>query len=442
MQDRIEKAIRLKQILVNFIYDAEDEIAVALETYALEKSKKNSYGIKQQNLTVDLFITDGQVKEQTPLEIFLATSPDLTPEEKHLIQQWQNNFIGLFEIKAIENDYYQLMNWLTGKEYQVYGHSQLLTQETKRWQPREIILAIIAPLAGSKWFFFSDRIIKGKLSQPKLAIAIGEFRDHYPDFLYADAPDLLAEAWSSVEVYHQEFIDFFSSAQITLPGYKLNQKIAELQQIISAKKLELAGIDSNQSLSEIIAASDSNEAEFTETAANLGIETQTIEQIIKNKSKLSMVTPKVDLPPDIKQAESVTVYSHPQWGQMFLPNFNKFMAILKASELTESDRAIGLKLIEKYIQQPEANYYVWQQLKQTYPSNLKILLQAYTNNPNFNLDDDLANLIGQNHKHIAPKLPAIASVPLHLNNLFESAVAQVQKHKSKHKTKKRKKGFA
>jgi hypothetical protein len=36
----LERGIELKQALVDFVYDAEDEIAVALETYVAEKGKK------------------------------------------------------------------------------------------------------------------------------------------------------------------------------------------------------------------------------------------------------------------------------------------------------------------------------------------------------------------------------------------------------------------
>ena len=439
MSDNIEKAIELKQKLVNFVYDSEDEIAVALEEYAAEKGKKNSYGIKQQNLTVDLFVTDGKIQNRTPLDIFINSAADLNSQEKNVIELWHKNFIGLFEIKVIEHNYYLLMNWLTAKTYKVYGHSGIPDKEAKRWQPGEIILSIIAPVNDNEWFFFSDRIIKGKLSQPKLAVAIGEFRDNYPDFLYADAPELLNEAWESVAVYHQEFVDYFGSDRLTLPGYKLNQQIAELQQKMSDKKLKEAGIDSDKSLSEILSASGADEAKFTETAKDLGVETETIDKIIKNKNKLSMVTPKVDLPPEIKNAENVTVFSHPQWGQIFLPNFNKFTDFLSNKNSTEISTEESL-LIRKYLETPDANYYVWQQLNQQY-NHLEGVLKSFTNNPDFNIDTDLDNLLLKYDKSSTPELPAIASVPIHLNNLFEAAVAQVQKGKSKTKTKKKKKGF-
>lgn len=431
----LERALELKENLIDFVYDASGAIAVALETFAADKAKKNSYGIKQQNLTVDLFLTQGQVEDRTPIELFLEQG-NLDPTDKSLVEQWQRNFIGLFEIKTIKDDSYELMNWLTAKTYQVRGHSALSDKETSRWQPGEIILTILAPINEREWFFFSDRVIKGRLSQPKLAVAVGEFRDNYPESLYADAPELLAQAWSSVAVYHHEFVDYMGSDRLTLPGYKLNQKIGELQQIMSQKKLAEAGIDDSKSLSELIEETGQTEAEFTEAATELGADAEAVANIMQNKNK-SMVTPKVDLPPEIKQAESVTVFSHPKWGQMFLPTYEKFTALLAAEnpELENSQ-----PLIRKYLEQPEANYYVWQQLKREAPQALEKLLASYLEQPNFDLKSDLDRLLLKYDKPSTPELPSIASVPIHLNDLFETAVAQVQKTKSKSK-KKKKKGF-
>jgi hypothetical protein len=433
----LARALELKENLVNFVYDDEGAIAVALENYAAQKGKKNSYGIKQQNLAVDLFLTQGKVGEQTPLNLFIQQAQNLASTDTSIIQHWQKNFIGLFEIQAIEVDYYCLMNWLTAKTYKVYGHGLMSEKETARWQPGEIILCIIAPTNQTEWFFFSDRIIKGRLSQPKLAVAIGEFRDNYLESLYADAPELLEQAWSSVAVYHQEFVDYLGSDRLTLPGYKLNQKIGELQAVMSQKKLVEAGIDDSKSLEELLQESGQTESEFTAAATDLGADAQAVAKMMKNKPT-SMVTPKVDLPPEIKQAGSVTVYSEAKWGQMFLPNYEKFTSLLAQAHPETAENS--QPLIRKYLEQPQANYYVWQQLKQEYPESLEKLLQNYLDNPDFKLETDLERLLQEYNKPTTPELPAIASVPIHLNNLFEAAVAQVQKSKSKTK-KKKKTGF-
>ncbi|RMF26656.1 MAG: hypothetical protein D6756_03310, partial [Cyanobacteria bacterium J083] len=72
---------------------------------------------------------------------------------------------------------------------------------------------------------------------------------------------------------------------------------------------------------------------------------------------------------------------------------------------------------------------------------LEHLLQKYLEQNDFNLAADLDRLLLKYDKSSTPQLPSIASVPLHLNNLFEAAVEQVQKNKSKRKKIKKKKGF-
>ena len=106
----------------------------------------------------------------------------MSQSECALLQRWHNSFVGLFEVKKIEGNAkttgklnrFELMNWLTAKHYLVYAHDRISAKEMDRWKPGEIILTRIAPINNSEWFFFSDRIIKGRLSQPKLAVAVGE----------------------------------------------------------------------------------------------------------------------------------------------------------------------------------------------------------------------------------------------------------------------------
>jgi hypothetical protein len=439
MSEIIERAIALKQELVDFVYDAEGELAVALETYAAERSQKSSYGIKQQNLVIDTFITEGKVNQKTPLELFISQSQKLTKQERELLKQWQQNFTGLFEVKQIRDNYFELMNWLTAKSYQVYTHSQMSAKEIDRWQPGEIILTRIAPIDGKKWFFFSDVITKGKLSKPKLAVAIGEFKTNYPDSLYGDAPELLEQAWDSVAEYHQEFVDFIGCDRLTLSGRELNQKISELQQKISHKRLAAAGIDDSQSFREIMQSTATDEAEITAVATELGADAEAVSKMLKSQEKISMVTPKVELPPEVKQAEQVTVFSHPRWGQMFIPSYTKFTQLLSHENFPGQNNFEPL--VRKYLEDPQINFYIWQQLAKQYPAQLEQVLQIFLQRSNFNLTQDLAKLLSEYDKDSEPRLPEIASVPLHLQTLFEEAVAQVQKSKSKSKKKKNAKGF-
>ncbi|HEY9300753.1 MAG TPA: hypothetical protein VIQ31_31195, partial [Phormidium sp.] len=280
----------------------------------------------------------------------------------------------------------------------------------------------------------------GNVGKPKLAVAIGNFKDIHKKHLYSDAPDLLEEAWQSVEQYHQDFLDFFGSDEVTMPGYQLNKKFTEFQEIITKKRLAAIGVDDSKSLEELAEEAGVSQEEIEATAKELGADSQEVAQLFQSKGKPKMMMPKVELPDNIKKAEEVTVIAHPRWGQVILPTYTKFKSFL----VNENWQNIpnGDKLIRKYLEDPEVNVFVWNRLAKEYPTELEKVLQTYLNRPNFGLKSDLNTVLQEYNKPLEPVLPEIASVPIHLHNLFQEAIAEVDKPKGKPKTpKKATKGF-
>jgi cytochrome oxidase Cu insertion factor (SCO1/SenC/PrrC family) len=440
MSVTLAQAIQLKQQFVDFVYDAEDELATALEQYAADHGTRDRQDIRQQNLVVDTFLTEGNIQDQTPIDLFLASGENLSESERDLIEKWQQSFIGLFEVIDISSEGVKLMNWLTAKYYTVLPTAEVPESEISRWKPGEIILTRLAPLNSKYWIFSGACLPKGRLSQPKLAVAIGEFKQNYQDSLYSDAPELLEKAWESVDQYHQAFVDFFGTDKITLPGYKLNQKITELQEKMAQKQLASAGIDPSKSLSDIMKDIGSDTSEVKAGAEAVGADSQVLDKALNQKATSAMITPKAELPNEIKQAEKVTAFSNTRWGQMFIPSYTQFTDLLQACNFEDKPNAEAL--VQKYLTDQTINYYVWQQLQQTYPTELEALLKQVLNRPNFNLESDLKPLLKEYNKSLEPQLSEMASVPLHLHNLFQEAVAQVSRSKSKSKSKKKQsKGF-
>ncbi|MBD2439643.1 hypothetical protein [Nostoc sp. FACHB-110] len=445
----VERARTLKQALVNFVLDAEGELAKALEIYAAEQLRRGHSDKTQQDLIIDRFITEGKIGDRSPIDLFIASHPDLSASDRHLLNSWHRSFIGLFKISQILPNGLELINWLTAKNYIVLTAKNYIVKPTtnekqqgiSRFQPGDILLTRISPLTESEWIFSGPSTFLGKLGKPKLAVAIGNFKDNYKSNLYSDAPDLLEEAWKSVEHYHQQFVDFFGGDEVTLPGYKLNKKITEFQEIISKIYLKSAGLDTSQSLDEIVAKAGINEEQLTAAAKELGVDAQAVSQIINGKnSTQKMAAPKVDLPTDLRKAEQVTAISHPRWGMSFLPTYTKVTTILLADDWRSIEGAE--KLIRYYLTDKSISAYIWQRLAQKYPTQLEQVLRDFLQRPEFNLNNDLDNILQEFGKSIEPELPEIASVPIHLHNLFEEALAEVSKSKPKAKGQKQPvKGF-
>ncbi|MDM9585172.1 hypothetical protein [Nostoc sp. GT001] len=428
----LERSHELKQALVDFVLDAEGELAQALETYAAEQLRRGSGDNTQQDLTIDSFLTAGKVGDKSPLELFIESHPDLTESDRSLINSWHHTFIGLFAITNILPDGFELTNWLTDKRYIVKPNNTQTLQAISRLKVGEILLTRISPVTDSYWMFSGPYTIMGKLGKPKLAVAIGNFKENYKSNLYSDAPDLLEEAWQSVEQYHQQFVDFFGTDEITLSGYQLNKKIAEFQEVITEKTFAAAGIDTSKSLAEVVEAAGIGDEEIKAAAQEFGADSNVVSEMFNSKStKSKMVMPKVDLPAELKKAEQVTALSHPRWGQMFLPTYSKVQAILSAEDWQSVQGAE--KLVRYYLEDKSINAFIWHRLGQQYPTQLENVLQSFLQRPEFRLESDLDTLLQEFHKPIEPELPDIASVPIHLHNLFQEALGEVNKSKPKGK---------
>ncbi|HYX17549.1 MAG TPA: hypothetical protein VE944_24990 [Nostoc sp.] len=437
----LERSHQLKQALVDFVLDAEGELAQALETYAAAQLRRGSGDSTQQDLTIDSFLTAGKVGDKSPLQLFIESHPDLEESDRNLINSWHHSFIGLFAITNILPDGFELTNWLTDKHYIVKPNNTQTLQAISRLKVGEILLTRISPVTDSYWMFSGPYTIMGKLGKPKLAVAIGNFKENYRSNLYSDAPDLLEEAWQSVGQYHQQFVDFFGTDEITLSGYQLNKKIAEFQELITEKRFAEAGIDTSKSLAEVVEAAGIGDDEIKAAAEEFGADSNVVSQMFNSKTSNSkMVMPKVDLPAELKKAEQVTALSHPRWGQMFLPTYSKVQAILSAEDWQSVKGAE--KLVRYYLEDKSINAFIWHRLAQQYPSKLENVLQTVLQRPEFGLETDLDALLQEFNKPIEPELPEIASVPIHLHNLFQEALGEVNKSKPKGKgQKKPAKGF-
>ena len=120
---------------------------------------------------------------------------------------------------------------------------------------------------------------------------------------------------------------------------------------------------------------------------------------------------------------------------MFLPTYSQFKALLEAENWQSIEGSE--KLVRYYLENSTINAFIWQRLAQQYPNQLEKMLQTVMERPDFKLDSDLNGLLQEFNKPTEPELPEIASVPLHLHNLFEAAVAEINKSKSKNKSKKK-----
>jgi hypothetical protein len=85
--------------IINFIQTAEGSVATALETFTAKQLIKHpQLDAGQRKLLTHRFAIEGKIAKQTPLELFLASRSDLTPQDRQLVESWHRSFVGLFAV--------------------------------------------------------------------------------------------------------------------------------------------------------------------------------------------------------------------------------------------------------------------------------------------------------------------------------------------------------
>ena len=449
----IQQQMTLKSALSDFALDAEGDLAIALESFSAQHSsrwaKPSLSGLSRSELAVDMFITHGSIADVSAIDRF-AEEESLSSKQQSWLQSWQNSFNGLFEIKSVDLDSqpnrYEMMNWLTEKVYSVRANSALVAEVSARLEVGEIVLARLLPVAAGEWTFSGPMTLLGKLGKPKLAVAIGNFRQWFPQQLYGDAPELQMAAWDSVKQQYDDFLAFFEAEKVTLSGYELTKKLQAYQDMATEKSLTEAGIDSDKSLKDLVKESGASEEDIDEALSAVGEESKAAKMLLESNQSLKMVTPKIKLPDELRRAEAVTVLVHPRWGETFLTDYARLETLLEKSSADEEEAALIDRLILKYLKDDKVILPVWQRLASEHGAAVETALRRVLDRPDFDIEQDLLGAIAKYGKSLSPQMPESASVPEHLDQLFKSVLKSLGKKadgqsSGKKKAKKKKSGF-
>ena len=425
--------------IIEFIQTATGDVANSLESYtARQLIRSPQLDPGQRKLLIHRFAIEGEIDGRSPLDLFLASRTDLTNADRQTIASWRRSFVGLLAIVQVFPNGLEVMNWLSAKHYRIQFADAASQTAMSRLKVGDVIIAQLSPIIDIDWAILAPWIALGRLGRPKLAVAVGTFRQNYPHYLYSDAPELLAASWESVAVYHDRFVEFFGTDEITVTGAELQARIGEFQTWMMDKQLAAAGIDKNKSLSDLANETGAQTEEIQALTDTLGLsDPSTSQGQITPIGK--MVSPKVELPPQLRSAAAITALSHDYWGQMFLADYPRLQTLLATgdSQYLPTD----LAFIHKCLADPLMNAFVWRRLAAKFPQQLQTAIAQSENLPSFNLSTDLDAILTKFNKYLEPDLPDLASVPLHLHDLFQSAVVEVSKEKAKSKSLPKKTGF-
>lgn len=425
--------------IIEFIETADGNVATALESFtARQLIRTPQLDPGQRKLLIHRFAIEGEVDGHSLLDLFLASGRDLTPADRQLVESWRRSFVGLMAIVQVFPNGLEVMNWLTAKHYRIQFADAAAQTAMTRLKVGDVIIAQLSPIVDIDWAILAPWIALGRLGRPKLAVAIGTFRQNYPHYLYSDAPETLAAAWESVATYHDRFVEFFGTDELTMSGAELQPRIGEFQTWMVERQLETAGIDRSKSLSELADDAGVSPDELDALTTTLGLNDNTASER-QTAAMEKLVPSKVELPAHLRQAAVVTALSHEYWGQMFLVDYPRLQTLFASTPPPYSPA--DLNFVNKCLADPQMNSFVWRRLAQQFPQQLQAALSQILDRADFNLSTDLDAVLTKFNKFLEPDLPDLASVPVHLHDLFQSAVLEVSKDKAKSKSQPKKTGF-
>ena len=190
------RAGELWRYLIKSIESDDAQVATALKSFTAIQLRRNpQLDSGQRKLLVHRFAIEGKIENQTPLELFLTDAHsehlsqrvDLNSVDRQLVSSWQHSFVGLIAIVQVYPNGLEVMNWLTAKHYRIQFTDLESQTAMTRLKVGDIIIAQLSPIVGIDWAIFAPYVALGKLGKPKLAVAVGAFRQNYPHYLYPDA---------------------------------------------------------------------------------------------------------------------------------------------------------------------------------------------------------------------------------------------------------------
>jgi len=222
MQERIKLAVCLKKSLVEYYRQREKMFKpILLSKYF--KSKKIKEESKENN-AIDWFIHYYRFRDgDSMIDLFIKENRNrLLPLEIAVLEGWKKSFIGIFEVKAVNEDTVRLYNLIDEAEYTVT--SNMGRQGLKGFRSGEFVITRLVLLdnlyllSGVTLRYPSDA--RTVLEEEALKIV----KSHFPASL-GKKQEKWAKAWKIQKELRKKFIAYFGDEITVVPGRNLQKTI-------------------------------------------------------------------------------------------------------------------------------------------------------------------------------------------------------------------------
>ena len=213
----IERSGELKQALVQF--GTGERYRTDLDEWLARHAPRGEAGLVN---TVDAFLLQHPVRYgRTVVDEFIEEHPELSRADRELLLSWRDVVEGVFLVKQHEGDALQLFNLVDELTYR--AHSNMGPAALAVAEEGYYLAGRLVPIAG-EWLVSGVLRVYPPSERDTAGYIAAELASKSPRLVFRN-PQKLALAWKLQREDREEFLRFFGSDLVVVPGRELPERM-------------------------------------------------------------------------------------------------------------------------------------------------------------------------------------------------------------------------
>lgn len=158
---------------------------------------------------------------RTLVDHFVAAHPDLPPDERAMLLGWQDVVEGIFAVVRRERDALEVVNLIDDLTYRV--RSNMGARALAPMKPGTFLITRLVPVED-EWLLSGYSHLLPASEQREAFAAAQKVALQQPKLAFRN-PRKLEQAWELQRRQRRDFITFFGSDTVVLPGQQLNERL-------------------------------------------------------------------------------------------------------------------------------------------------------------------------------------------------------------------------
>ncbi len=287
------------------------------------------------------------------IDLFVADQPALSAADRRMVRQWKDVRRGVFRIDARKGRRTRMHNLIDDFDYQI-----LITggagDDLEAFAPGTFLSAVIVPLMNA-WTLSGAQMLLGAID-PRAAYGLAaDLAMKWPAEFFRN-PRHLERSREFGRLRHERFVSIFGHSWVVGTAPEIED--AHRRFVVESNRLS-------------VAKGKASPADF------------------------AGVRPSIELPPELRSAESVGMLSHPEQGLFFLAEFRRFLDTF--AEPARADVAGNRRRVLKYLEDKSIPAVVFEMVAGAEPDKATETLRRVLGDPHFDWRRDGDRLLRE-HK--------------------------------------------